>query len=49
MNSYITVGACQTGTPNVNHYLTLAAGNAGFTYEVLNYGADTTQSGTVVV
>ena len=42
------VGTCQTSTPNVNHYLTLAAGNAGFTYEVLSYGADTT-SGTVVV
>ena len=44
----LNVGTCQTGTPNVNHYLTLAAGNAGFTYEVLSYGADTT-SGTVVV
>ena len=39
---------CGTGNANVNHYLTLAAGNAGFTYEVLSYGADTT-AGTVVV
>ena len=45
----LTVGpTCGTGNANVNHYLTLAAGNAGFTYEVLSYGADTT-SGTVVV
>jgi hypothetical protein len=44
----LAVGTCQTSTPNVNHYLTLAAGNAGFTYEVLSYGADT-NAGTVVV
>ena len=33
---------------NQNHYLTLAAGNSGFTYEVLSYGASTA-AGTVVV
>jgi len=44
----LAVGTCQTSTPNVAHYMTLAAGNAGFTYEVLSYGADT-NSGTVVV
>ena len=33
---------------NENHVLTLAAGNAGFTYEVLSYGSSTA-SGTVVV
>ena len=33
---------------NQNHYLTLAAGNSGFTYEVLTYGPSTSQ-GTVVV
>jgi hypothetical protein len=33
---------------NENHVLTIAAGNAGFTYEVLSYGSSTT-SGTVVV
>ncbi len=35
-------------TANQNHVLTIAAGNSGFTYEVLSYGASTT-SGTVVV
>ena len=35
-------------TGNQNHVLTIAAGNSGFTFEVLSYGAATT-SGTVVV
>ena len=35
-------------TANENHVLTLAAGNSGFTYEVLSYGASTA-AGTVVV
>ena len=35
-------------TANENHVLTLAAGNAGFTYEVLSYGSSVA-SGTVVV
>jgi len=43
----LTVANCQP-TGNQNHVLTLAAGNSGFTYEILSYGADTT-AGTVVV
>ena len=35
-------------TTNQNHFLTLAAGNSGFTYEVLTYGSSIAQ-GTVVV
>ena len=44
----LLVDTCQTDEQNVSHYLTLAAGNAGFTYEVLSYGADVS-AGTVVV
>ncbi|DAC30409.1 MAG TPA: hypothetical protein D7H81_02995 [Candidatus Poseidoniales archaeon] len=44
----LTTDTCVTTNQNVNHYLTLAAGNSGFTYEVLSYGADTA-AGTVVV
>jgi hypothetical protein len=33
---------------NTAHYLMFQAGNAGFTYEVLNYGADTA-TGAVIV
>ena len=44
----LLVDTCRTDAQNVNHYLTLAAGNSGFTYEVLSYGADVS-AGTVVV
>ena len=44
----LLVDTCQTDEQNVSHYLTLAAGNSGFTYEVLSYGADVS-AGTVVV
>ena len=43
----LTLANC-AATANENHVLTLAAGNAGFTYEVLSYGASTA-AGTVVV
>ena len=43
----LTLGNC-AATANENHVLTLAAGNSGFTYEVLSYGSSTA-SGTVVV
>ena len=43
----LTVANCAP-TANENHVLTIAAGNAGFTYEVLTYGS-ATGSGTVVV
>ncbi len=43
----LTLANCGA-TANENHVLTLAAGNSGFTYEVLSYGASTA-SGTVVV
>jgi len=39
---------CAIPGENTDHYLTIAAGNAGFTYEVLTYSA-ATDPGTVVV
>ena len=45
--STLAVGTC-TPSANTANYLQLAAGNSGFTYEVLNYGAAVT-TGTVVV
>tara|TARA_B100001250_G_C19413012_1_gene619904 strand:- start:16 stop:555 length:540 start_codon:yes stop_codon:yes gene_type:complete len=43
----LTLASCPA-TANQNHYLTLAAGNAGFTYEVLSYGSSVA-TGSVVV
>ena len=43
----VNAGTCPP-TASTNHYLVIAAGNAGFTYEVLSYGSAVTQ-GTVVV
>ena len=43
----VTVNACSFDL-NVAHYLMFQAGNAGFTYEVLNYGGSNSV-GTVVI
>ena len=43
----VTVNACAFDL-NVAHYLMFQAGNAGFTYEVLNYGCSNSV-GTVVI
>lgn len=45
--STLTAANCAP-TANQNHFLTLAAGNSGFTYEVLTYGSSIA-AGAVVV